>query len=272
LILRFDHNSITVGGVHMNIQRFSGPLYEFSIHERQALATTEHCHEQGQLLFIRDGLAMLSVLKSVYTLVHGRCVWIPPGNAHSMQTLGAVDGQAFYIPQELCTDFPRRSKVLSVTPLLEQVVSRLTSSDGTSSAADVQRRLLSVLGDELDRPQPELLHLPAPRDKRLQTIVDMQTSVPESNYDLNSWARRVGMSKRSITRQFRKELGMTFGQWRQRMRILLASEMLLTGSSVTDAAVAVGYDSVSAFTKTFRLIFGQPPSQFRDLRGSSTNP
>jgi mannose-6-phosphate isomerase-like protein (cupin superfamily) len=90
----------------MSIERFSGPLYEFSIHERTALATLEHSHERGQLLFIRNGLAVVTVLKSVYTLVHGRCVWIPPETVHSMKTLGAVDGQAVYFPRDVCIDFP----------------------------------------------------------------------------------------------------------------------------------------------------------------------
>jgi AraC-like DNA-binding protein len=256
----------------MNIERFSGPVYEFSIHERTALTTPEHSHERGQLLFICEGLATLKVLQSVYTLVQGRCVWIPPRTAHSMQTLGAVDGHAVYLPQETCANFPPRSKTLSVTPLLKQVVARLTSSDGTSSAPDVQRRLLLVLCDELHQPQPDFLHLPVPQDRRLQQLVGLQTSAPELNRDLSSWARKVGMSKRSISRHFHKEVGMTFGQWRQRMRILRASGMLLTGSSVTDAAVAVGYDSVSAFTKTFRLIFGQPPAQFRELHTSLSQP
>jgi AraC-like DNA-binding protein len=34
-----------------------------------------------------------------------------------------------------------------------------------------------------------------------------------------------------------------------------------------DAAVAVGYDSVSAFTRAFRMIYRQQPSQFKQLHG-----
>jgi AraC-like DNA-binding protein len=258
------------GAVPMNVEPFFCPLYEFTLHERRVMATPEHSHQVGQLLFIREGLAVLTVQKSTYTLVHGLCVWTPPGTPHSMQALGAVGGRAFYVPQQMCTEFPRETKTISVTPLLEQVVSRLAGQEVISSPVSVQERLLSVLGDELNRPQPEFIHLPAPKDKRLQNLVGLQTSIPELDHDLNSWARKIGMSKRSITRQFRKELGMTFGQWRQRMRILRAGVMLMTGSSVTDASVAVGYDSVSAFTKAFRLIYGQPPSQFRGLRGSLT--
>jgi AraC-like DNA-binding protein len=230
----------------MDMEPFSCPLYEFTLNERKLMATPEHSHQVGQLLFVRDGLAVFTAEKSVYTLVHGLCAWTPPGVVHSMQALGAVGGCAFYVPQQMCLEFPRQTKTINVTQL-------------------------SVLGDELHRPQPEFIQLPAPKDRRLQTLVGLQTSIPELDHDLDSWARKIGMSKRSITRQFGKELGMTFGQWRLRMRILRAGEMIMTGSSVTDAAVAVGYDSVSAFSKTFRLIYGQLPSQFKELQGSLTS-
>jgi AraC-like DNA-binding protein/mannose-6-phosphate isomerase-like protein (cupin superfamily) len=259
------------GAFPMDMEPFSCPLYEFTLNERKLMATPEHSHQMGQLLFVRDGLAVFTAEKSVYTLVHGLCAWTPPGVVHSMQALGAVGGCAFYVPQQMCLEFPRQTKTINVTPLLGQVVSRLTSENVICSPVSVQKRLLSVLGDELHRPQPEFIQLPAPKDRRLQTLVGLQTSIPELDHDLDSWARKIGMSKRSITRQFRKELGMTFGQWRQRMRILRAGEMIMTGSSVTDAAVAVGYDSVSAFSKTFRLIYGQLPSQFKELQGSLTS-
>jgi AraC-like DNA-binding protein len=45
---------------------------------------------------------------------------------------------------------------------------------------------------------------------------------------------------------------MSFGRWRQQVRLFAALEMLAQRKSVTEAAVADGYDSVNAFIEMFR--------------------
>ena len=55
---------------------------------------------------------------------------------------------------------------------------------------------------------------------------------------------------------------MTFGQWRQRLRVLAAIELLSTGSSVTRAALQVGYHSPSAFVAAFRRALGTAPAEY----------
>jgi len=55
---------------------------------------------------------------------------------------------------------------------------------------------------------------------------------------------------------------MSFGRWRQQARLFAALEMLAQRKSVTEAAVAVGYDSVSAFTEMFRKTLGTTPQMY----------
>jgi AraC-like DNA-binding protein len=55
---------------------------------------------------------------------------------------------------------------------------------------------------------------------------------------------------------------MTFGQWRQQARLLRALERLAGGEKVVDVALALGYESPSAFATMFKRQFGQTPSQF----------
>ena len=49
---------------------------------------------------------------------------------------------------------------------------------------------------------------------------------------------------------------MSFGRWRQQARLFAALEMLAQRKSVTEVAIAVGYDSVSAFIEMFRTMLG----------------
>ena len=63
-------------------------------------------------------------------------------------------------------------------------------------------------------------------------------------------------------RAFFAQVGMSFGRWRQQARLFAALEMLAQGESVTEAAVAVGYDSVSAFIEMFRKMLGTTPQMY----------
>ena len=59
---------------------------------------------------------------------------------------------------------------------------------------------------------------------------------------------------------------MSFGRWRQQARLFAALEMLAQRKSVTEVAIAVGYDSVSAFIEMFRMLGTTPQTYFRGRR------
>src|SRR5260370_19383085 len=60
------------------------------------------------------------------------------------------------------------------------------------------------------------------------------------------------MARRTFMRAFSAQVGMSFGRWRQQARLFAALEMLAQRKSVREVAIAVGYDSVSAFIEMFR--------------------
>jgi len=62
--------------------------------------------------------------------------------------------------------------------------------------------------------------------------------------------------------RFRLRAGMSFGRWRQQARLFAALEMLAQSKSVTEVAIAVGYDSVSAFIDVFRTMLGTTPQRY----------
>jgi AraC-like DNA-binding protein len=113
------------------------------------------------------------------------------------------------------------------------------------------------------------LHLPLPSDPRLKTLVREIMKTPENDRPLDAWARWLGMSERSLQRDFQSEVGMTIGQWRQQLRLLVALEKLTGGLSVTDTCFAVGYNNVSAFIKAFKRSVGITPLEYVKNQRSS---
>ncbi|WP_441256827.1 helix-turn-helix domain-containing protein [Bradyrhizobium sp. 482_C4_N1_1] len=58
------------------------------------------------------------------------------------------------------------------------------------------------------------------------------------------------------------ETGFSFTEWRQRVRLMRALEMLADEIPVTTIALDLGYETVSAFIALFRRTFGTTPARY----------
>ncbi len=101
-----------------------------------------------------------------------------------------------------------------------------------------------------------------PEDARLLGIAKSLISNPADQRGLGEWAKEVGASKRTLTRLFPAQTGMSFRAWRQQRRLLRALELLASGNNVTGVALEVGYDNTSAFISMFRRCLGATPARY----------
>ena len=85
---------------------------------------------------------------------------------------------------------------------------------------------------------------------------------PGNNNTLEVWGEQTGLSTRSLARHFRDETGLSFGQWRQQMRISEAVYRLILQEPLANVAAALGYASQSAFITMFRKTMGTTPQRF----------
>ncbi|MDA1362616.1 AraC family transcriptional regulator [Glycomyces luteolus] len=82
--------------------------------------------------------------------------------------------------------------------------------------------------------------------------------------DVPALARVALMSPAHFSRTFRDTFGETPHRYLQRRRIERACAMLRdTDATVTEIALAVGFDSLGTFSRTFSQIIGRPPTQYR---------
>jgi transcriptional regulator GlxA family with amidase domain len=157
--------------------------------------------------------------------------------------------------------------MFSSSELLFSVVSRVSTWNPQRPLNPTQKHLIAVLRDEIRKPEQQPLRLPIPKDKRLARVAHTLLDDVADDRTLNEWAHHAGMSRRAFMRAFSSEVGMTFGRWRQQARLFAALELLAQSKSVTEAAIAVGYDSVSAFIEMFRTMLGSTPQvYFRSRR------
>lgn len=80
---------------------------------------------------------------------------------------------------------------------------------------------------------------------------------------LNQLAREVGCSSFYLSRIFSEQTGMTISRYLRNLRLEKAASLLRTGKcNVTEAAMTVGYSSLSHFSKAFAEMYGACPCVF----------
>lgn len=226
------------------------------------MVVAEHQHARHQLIYAHSGLMSVTSPQGRWIVPSTRAIWMPAGTPHSVRCVAAVDERNVYVSTDAAPDLPTSVSAVEVSPLLRELIrvaERIAQPYETDSR---DGRVMRLILDEL-RSLPTLpLHLPKPRDARITPLCEHILQHPDDTFTLAEWANRVGLTSKTIQRIFSRELGMTFGQWRQRSQLLFALERLAAGVSVIDVAMELGYESPSAFSAMFRRQFGVTPSQF----------
>lgn len=223
--------------------------------------THRHRHARGQLLGASRGLLTVDAGASRWVVPATHAVWIPPDVEHGVRSHGPFAGWSVYVIPAVCDDLPDEPCILAVSGLLREAVVRAARWTGHSLNA-AQMRLVAVILDEMRTLPREALGLPMPRDIRLLKIAQALSDHPADDRGLDEWAAWVAIAPRTLTRRFVVETGFTFTEWRQRVRLLRAMEMLAAGRSVTAVALDLGYVNVSAFIALFRRTFGMTPGRY----------
>jgi AraC-like DNA-binding protein len=222
----------------------------------------KHSHARGQLFALTRGLLVVEAGNERWMFPSQRCAWIPPEYEHAARSAGGAAGVMVYLSAEVCHGLPTKPCLFSSSELLFAIVHRILTWKLSQAPNPAQKRIITVLRDEIRQPEEQPLRLPIPREARLAKVAHALLADVSDNRTLGEWGHYAGMARRTFMRAFSAEVGMTFGRWRQQTRLFAAVEMLAEGKSVTETAIAVGYDSVSAFIEMFQTMLGSTPQRY----------
>ncbi|MEV4819187.1 helix-turn-helix domain-containing protein [Micromonospora tulbaghiae] len=94
---------------------------------------------------------------------------------------------------------------------------------------------------------------------------------PGDTTGLVEWADRLHVSVKTLQRDFDREFGMSYSQWRTKLR-LRASLALLETRPVGEVARRIGYASPSAFISAFAREYGYTPGRAAAMRRTADIP
>ncbi len=225
-------------------------------------ASKRHFHRRGQLVVQAEGITAMMTDAATYILPPGHCLWLPPGTVHQARVWGDCTIQTIYVDPDHIPGWGADCRLMLASRLVQALMDEVVRMPVAYDRDGRDGQLVNLLLSEIGRLPEASLHVPIPQDSRLVRICEAVLAEPTSDLTLDGWADHVGLSRRTLTRLFRRETGQSFANWRQRVRLLQALARLGSGEAVTNVALDVGYDSPSAFTAMFKRELGAAPRTY----------
>lgn len=218
-----------------------------------------HSHPWAQVTYAQDGVIQVLANQQTWFVPPLRAIWIPAGVEHEVRTLEKAQLRAIYVDEHVVPIAGDQCVVLEVSTLMRELVRTLTALDQPGSR---EEHLVATLLDELALAESLPMSVAMPGDKRLRALCESLLADPASHLTLHDFSRQVGASERTLARLFERELDMSFGMWRQQMRLARAAPLIARGLPLSAVAAELGYASQSAFSAMFKKTFGKSPSEF----------
>lgn len=241
------------------------------------------------LCLILRGRKQVSIGAETFSFGSGECLLV----SHDLPVLSRIT-KAPYLALVLAVDVP------TIRKLYDEVGESVLAGEPTC-AAETHRAdpgLLGALGRYLElagapmnaKVLGPLVHkeihyrlLTAPFGGMLRSLIRYDSNASaiaraighirgniRARIEIPELARRVGMSASTFHKHFRTVTSTTPLQYQKELRLIQARRLLKTGdASVTTAALDVGYESASQFSREYARKFGAPPS--RDLGEREAN-
>lgn len=118
----------------------------------------------------------------------------------------------------------------------------------------------------LSRAQLNTDEMPMEENPLIQDILGYLDETFAEKISQSDVADRFGLSSSSLSRMFKRYVGMGFQRYLMHRRIIEAKQMLEnTDLKILSVATAVGFDDLSTFNRDFKLLTGISPSIYRKI-------
>lgn len=264
------------------------PIPRLEISVGQATPGKAPCLYRSMICFILQGKKDVAINDSLLSYDPAHYLISALDLPLTGQIFDRDDGQ-LYVAVSLVLDPALLADVASTMPAVRDITPqgvRIAINPMTAQLRDTLLRLLSLLDtpDDIGALAPmaerELLYrlLQGPQGRLLRQIAQPEGALgrirravawirdnQDTQLHIDALCDASGMSRASLHRHFLAMTGLSPLQYQKQLRLQEARQMLLAGDhSASAVAFAVGYESVSQFSREYLRQFGSPPA--RDIR------
>lgn len=250
----------------VELRRGGAALGGSYLYEGDALITGWHSHEVHQIEYALHGAVEVETDSAHYLLPPQQAAWIPAGLDHQAVMNPDVKTVAVMFDRELIPDGGDRARIIAVSPLIREMMIYalrwpIDRSRGDAVSDNFFATLAHLVTEALDHEAP--LSLPT-SDQPIVAAALAYTKEHLASVTSDEVARAVAVSERTLRRMFADTLGMPWRTYLLHARMLRAMTLLTQADqSVQATASAVGFDSLSSFTRCFTQFCGETPSAYR---------
>jgi AraC family transcriptional regulator len=212
----------------------------------------------------------------------GTITLIPDGHDGRWDIAGPIEVSHVYLTEERlqsCANVlaaGRRVDLLGRVGFEDPVAARILdllsreAAHGDPSSRLFVEQAIDLLCTQLLRGHSSISALKEPEAPKglaawqVKRAMDYMREHPAENIALDTLAALVNLSRFHFCTGFRQATGHTPHEWLVALRMKRARQLLADPAlSVTDVALVVGYGTPSAFSASFRKLFGMTPTEFR---------
>jgi AraC-like DNA-binding protein len=242
------------------------------LYQGDALITGWHSHEVHQIEYAIGGVVEVETASAHYLLPPQQAAWIPLGLEHQATMNPDVKTVAVMFDARLIPDGGDRARIIAVSPLIREMMIYalrwpIDRPDGDEVSDGFFRTLANLVSEALDHEAP--LSLPTSENP----IVAAAMAYTKEHLDAvtaDEVSRAVSVSERTLRRLFQDTLGLSWRTYLLHARMLRSMALLATpGQSVQATSSAVGFESLSSFTRAFTQFCGETPTTYRKRVGGA---
>ena len=251
-----------------------------------------HFHECYEFYYLMEGSVLFYVGDTVYTLEKGDVVFLPPGMPHKTRPNQEESFKNFLmcISPEYIEDFIQNAPSLysffhkgNHIKLNEEeqgftvfVLHKILDEFGKTPSHDdrVIRAYIAALflslNDCLKKGKDNTSTHAGMISENMQKILDYMNRNYADEITLHILAKEFYLHPSYISNMIKKNLGVSFVKYLNRLRIQKSLKLLLTTDyKIEDISAMCGFNSSSHYCKTFASFLSVSPMQYRKMRKES---
>lgn len=237
---------------------------------------SDHYHNFYEIFYLLSGHSDFLLKDSIYHMEKGDLVFIAPSELHhSLYNADCEVCMIYFRPEHrLIQSFPLPHSFKGSVPalyqdpfhtLLNRMIAEYANADEYSNAfmaAYLQEILLMLMRHSvMAAKEPELLNAKDADILRAMKHIYNHYTSPLTLEEVSSIA---SLSPTYFSKKFKQITGMGFKEYVNFVRLKHARQALLTTkSSITEIALAYGFNDSNYFKDLFKKVYGKSPREFR---------
>ena len=239
-------------------------------------------HQNPEVFYVLTGELKVQIDETTFLMKQGDIILINANKRHTMNGNEELLGARFEIDFHLLAEYMESMQLLfwcnsvadknvayaDLREVFDHILSRYFEKD-EKSALDLQALYFQaahiLTSNFLVKADDTRLNMDDSQDRqRVRRIQNYIQANYQSQISLNNLSDQLYLSNAYLSKYVKKHLGLTFMEYLNNVRLFHAvDELLYTKKNMTHIALDNGFPTSAAFTKAFRDIYGEAPSEYR---------